>query len=65
MIQPNEEEKQLLADGKMIAAIKSLRIRTGINLKDCIITVRAWKGCCPHGWILTEDGVASGCLECK
>jgi hypothetical protein len=63
-MQPNEEEKRFLEQGKLISAIKSLRDRTGMHLKDCLITVRAWNGSCPHGWKLV-DGVAQGCWECK
>lgn len=65
MIQPNEEEKKFILDGKLIKAIKSLRDRTGANLKDCLVTVRAWNGSCPHGWKLNDSGKAAGCPECE
>jgi hypothetical protein len=54
-----------MSEGKLISAIKSLRDRTGANLKDCVITVRSWNGSCPHGWKADDQGLGNGCPECR
>lgn len=65
MIEPSDRENEFLKQGKLISAIKSLRDRTGMNLKDCILAARAWNGSCPHGWRAGPDGKGQRCPECE